>query len=237
MRFPEVSECGNNQPTGTGDHPSRCGVTEFDYEVAELHFAGATIGNKNNFRRHLIGKLQHVGRISSGRLQSDVVPCRERLDHCFDRRPKFTQQWVVHLRVKIESARDPTDRAGCGQAVERNVDCTPAGQIQKIARREDATSATRDDSLRDTFFNALGERFHPFFETKTDYYFLQQPASTEKCRFAAQSHLESNEVETFIEDLSKNYHRLCAPIVSPGDKLRCALQLAPGRSGAGYQRR
>src|SRR5664280_1451394 len=65
-----------------GGHVAGCGVLENDFTLAELDPSGCSVGQEDDFHRHLIRKTEDICGVGTGGLKPDRVAADQRLGYC-----------------------------------------------------------------------------------------------------------------------------------------------------------
>lgn len=149
MPLAQPSQCLNHGAAGTTGrrHLARRGVLDHDVLLAQLHAAGASIGQEDDPNRYLRGQPEHIGGVCPGRLEARLIAALQGRRDVIDRRREQTQTRISPGTI-VQATSDLADGAGARMSAQRQINRVPGAKIEEVGRREDMASPPMLDALQ-----------------------------------------------------------------------------------------
>ena len=119
-RARELLESARDEAASGGD-VARGGVLEDDFTLAKLDPAGCSIGQEDDFHRHLVGKTENICGVGPGGLKPDRVAADQRLGHRVSGCGHAAQCRMVN-RIIVKPPRELANNAFARKAGQSHAD-------------------------------------------------------------------------------------------------------------------
>lgn len=135
-----LCQCEAIPQPSRGRHVPCSRPPELNGDGPDLHRPARAIGQKHDLRRHLFGEPQGVRRRGPRRLETSVVAARQGSRDSVGGRLERTERRVLFRKVINPSSR-AANRSFSDEAVQDDMNCLAAAQVQEIRRNEHGTTA------------------------------------------------------------------------------------------------